>query len=171
MKHPKTVVGALVTLQNFPSYTIVFTENGNGQSLLSFTNHSLQLAAQLTSNNILFDGPMANAANVGERVKLYTPSPWTKGSSYSHLDENTFNGTAHAVMTPELSDHEANHAPGNVTLSMFADMGWMVNWPGSEPTLTRVDHCGTLSESDTWIANGVVHVVTCDVTIPQGLGP
>ncbi|MEL6984804.1 MAG: hypothetical protein AAFO29_20415, partial [Actinomycetota bacterium] len=41
--------------------------------------------SQLTSNNLFFDLP-------GERFKLYAPSTWQQGSSYSHWDEATYSG-------------------------------------------------------------------------------
>jgi hypothetical protein len=117
-----------------------FTENGAGDSLINtslFPNQSAALAAQLTSNNVYFDGPNGNAANGGGRVKLYAPGTWQQGSSYSHLDE-IFNGTANALMTYSIPPGEANHNPGPVTLGMFTDMGWggSPNPPTATPTRT-----------------------------------
>lgn len=58
----------------FPSVYDRFTENGSGQSLLSFPNSSTALGTRLTSNNIFFDGINVRAANGGNPVKLYAPS-------------------------------------------------------------------------------------------------
>ncbi|MGD2147926.1 MAG: hypothetical protein PVH41_14620, partial [Anaerolineae bacterium] len=56
-------------------------------------------------------------------VKLYAPNPWN-GSSYSHVDEETFNNTPNSLMTPIQSKGESELHPGPVTLGMFQDMGW-----------------------------------------------
>ena len=116
-----------------------FTENGAGTALIDtgfFANPSLALAAQLTSNDIFFDGTSANAANDGTRVPLYAPATWNDGSSYAHLAES-FNGTANALMTFSLSDNESIHSPGPVTLGMFRDLGWTLEASlPSDPVLT-----------------------------------
>ncbi|NIV03224.1 MAG: T9SS type A sorting domain-containing protein, partial [Calditrichae bacterium] len=64
-------------------------------------------------------------ANSGNRPKLYAPSNWEQGSSYSHLDETTFPpGNPNSLMTPQIGNAEPIHAPGPVTLGIFRDMGW-----------------------------------------------
>jgi hypothetical protein len=102
-----------------------YTENGSGTTLLSFSNNSINLGNQLTSNNIFFNSPGGNFANGGNRIPLYAPSPWIEGSSYSHLAES-LNGTNHSLMTYSISKGETIHNPGSVTLCMFAEMGWTV---------------------------------------------
>ncbi len=70
-----------------------FTLNGWGQRLLDttlFPNPSATLATELQSNDIFFDGSNAVTAAGGENPKLYAPHVWTSGSSYSHLDEDTY---------------------------------------------------------------------------------
>jgi hypothetical protein len=109
-----------------PSIYDRFTENGSGQSLINtalFPNPSSALGSQLTSNNIFFDGTNANAANGGNRIKLYAPSVWNGGSSYSHLDE-VFNNTPNALMTYSIAPGESILNPGPVTLGLFKDLGW-----------------------------------------------
>ena len=102
-----------------------FTENGAGTALLSYANNSADLGDQLTSNNLFFDSPGGNFANGGNRIPLYAPSPWSQGSSYSHLAES-FNSTGHSLMTFSISKGETIHNPGSVTLCMFKEMGWTV---------------------------------------------
>ncbi len=109
----------------FPFIYDQFTENGAGTALINFPNNSTDLASQLTSGTIYFDGPNARATN-GDRVTLYAPSIWRTGSSYSHLSED-YNDTAHALMTFSVSTGETIYDPGAVTLCMFADMDWTVN--------------------------------------------
>jgi len=110
-----------------------FTENGVGQSLLSFPNFSTILGDQLTSGALYFDGPEADAANGGNRVALYAPSVWRSGSSYSHLAES-FNGTPNALMTYSLSRGETNYSPGPVMLGILQDMGWTSSLVYQPPT-------------------------------------
>jgi hypothetical protein len=103
-----------------------FAYNGSGQSLINtavFPNPSAALAAQLTSGNVYFAGPLAKAANGNANVKLFAPGAWMQGSSYSHLDE-VFNGTPNALMTYSLGSNEANHNPGPVGMGVLKDVGW-----------------------------------------------
>ncbi|MFQ5616289.1 MAG: hypothetical protein ACE5GO_07500 [Anaerolineales bacterium] len=123
----------------FPGIYDLFTENGSGVSLLSFPNNSAQLAAELTSDNVFFDGPLANAANGGAPVELYAPSTWQQGSSYSHLGE-VFNGTSNSLMTYSIGPGEVEHNPGPVMLGMFEDMGWAIAGPPTAtPTLGTME--------------------------------
>ena len=79
-------------------------------------------------SKLLWNGEKGVEANSGIRPKLYAPDPWNRGSSYSHLDEDTFPaGAPNALMTPRQSRAEANHHPGPITLGMFEDMGWTIN--------------------------------------------
>jgi hypothetical protein len=101
-----------------------FTEDGAGTALLDYPNPSAALGDALVgqAGGVFFDGPQATAANGGP-VKLYAPNPWNS-SSYSHVDEETFNDTPNSLMTPIQNDGESEHHPGPVTLGMFQDMGW-----------------------------------------------
>jgi uncharacterized repeat protein (TIGR01451 family) len=114
----------------YPTTYDRFTKNGSGQLLITaFANNSAALAAQLQSDNLFFDGPNTNAANGGNPPKLYAPSSWEQGSSYSHLDEDTFNGTGNALMTPVIFNGETNYDPGPITRGIFQDMGWSFAQP------------------------------------------
>lgn len=116
-----------------------YAENGAGQALLSFSNFSTTLAAQLTGGSVYFDGPNANAANGGTRPRLYAPGSWAQGSSYSHLDESTYPaGTTNALMTYAISNGEANHNPGPITLGIFKDSGWVLANQNTAPVMTNL---------------------------------
>src|SRR5262249_49441010 len=61
----------------FPYIYDRFAINGLSKLLLDtslFPNPSAALAAQLTSNNVFFNGPNARSANGGSPVKLYAPA-------------------------------------------------------------------------------------------------
>ncbi|MFN8532519.1 MAG: hypothetical protein U0556_03130 [Dehalococcoidia bacterium] len=112
-----------------------YVRNAAGNPILSFPSGSAALGSQLTGGNLFFNAPATNAANGGAPARLYAPSPWRQGSSYSHLDETTFGrGTVNSLMTPFIGRGEAIHNPGAVTLAMLGDMGWVA--ASSTPTLT-----------------------------------
>jgi hypothetical protein len=90
----------------------------------SFPDPSDVMLASFTSNNLTCNSPIAIAQNGGVRPKTYAPSTFNPGSSYSHWDESTFNGTPTALMTPQVGRGEAIHDPGDVTMGFMEDMGW-----------------------------------------------
>ncbi|MFZ5785749.1 MAG: InlB B-repeat-containing protein, partial [Acidobacteriota bacterium] len=103
-----------------------FGEDLNGDDLINtavFPNPSAELADALTSEAVYFNGVYADAANGGQRVKLFAPATWSGGSSFSHLDE-IFNGTPHALMTYSIPMDEAIHSPGTITMGLLWDVGW-----------------------------------------------
>ena len=124
----------------YPYAYDTFSQDGTGISLLDtsvYPNPSAALARALTGGNIYFDGPNANAANGGARVRLYAPDPWLHGSSYAHLDE-LYNDTVNALMTHSQAKGESIHHPGPVTLGIFQDLGWAtMAGPTATPTATR----------------------------------
>ncbi len=109
-----------------------FVENASGQNLyLDFTSPSDLLKTQLTSNAVFFSSPSVLSSNGNQRGKLYAPATFNGGSSISHLDESTYNGSINALMTPQIGASEKIHDPGPITMGMLADMGWVY---------TRIDH-------------------------------
>ncbi|MBI3986049.1 MAG: VCBS repeat-containing protein [Lentisphaerae bacterium] len=125
-----TVSGGLGRWGGGSAYPFIydqFAQNGSGSSLLDttlFPNPSLALREQLLSDNIFFSGAYANAGNGGTPAKLYCPTSWESGSSYSHLDD-IFNGTLNALMTPSLANGEAAHQAGPVGMGILYDLGWL----------------------------------------------
>jgi hypothetical protein len=119
--------GCLRNLNGYPYIYDQFTEDAGGTSLLNsgvYPQDSLALGAALQSNNLYFDGPQANAGNGGGRVPIYAPGSWQSGSSYSHLHYSTYYGSGNSLMTYMLTDGDAFHDPGPVTLGIFEDIGW-----------------------------------------------
>ncbi len=59
---------------------------------------------------------------------LFAPTWWIQGSSYVHLDEETFqSGDPNSLMTPYFDRAEAIHNPGSIALGILNDMGWTIN--------------------------------------------
>ena len=111
----------------FPMIYDRFVYNGSNQLVIDtflFVNPSTQLKTQYTSTDLFFKSSLSDVANGNTPSKLYVPRTWNDGSSYSHLDE-IYNGTSNALMTYSSGTEEVTHHPGNITLGMFAEMGWI----------------------------------------------
>lgn len=113
---------------NFPIVYDHFVENAQGEKLLDtekFPKNSPQLAGQLQSNQLFFDGANVRGTNNNAPVRIYSPIVWQAGSSYSHLNEVSFpSGNPNSLMTPQIGMGEAIHAPGQVGLALLRDLGW-----------------------------------------------
>jgi len=93
-------------------------ENGVNANLIeTITSPSVNMATQLTSQNLFFDSQTSTTP------KLYAPAAFSGGSSISHLDETTYNGSANSLMTPFVAPVEQMHNPG-IALNMLQDLGW-----------------------------------------------
>ena len=131
---------------DLPNIYDFFIENGSQKTIMSFPDPSSDLETQFTSNDLFWNGRKGVAANGGTLPQLYAPSSWSQGSSYTHLDEETFPaGNANSLMTPYYDNQEAIHAPGPIALGMLEDMGWTINktpvfTDGSSTTRTLVNN-------------------------------
>jgi hypothetical protein len=104
-----------------------FIENFAGKRLtdtLAFKNYSPELLRELTGGNLYFNGPLLKTYTSGSRARIYAPSKWDSGSSISHLDE-THTIEPNTLMTPFIDMGEAIHNPGNFTMSILGDLGWI----------------------------------------------
>lgn len=115
-------------VDGFPIAFDLFAEDSSGSSLIdtqSYPNPSVDLADLLESNALYWGGPLATAANNGSRPRLYAPSTWESGSSFSHLNESSYpSGSPNSLMTPFVARGEAIHDPGPITLCLYEDTGW-----------------------------------------------
>ncbi len=98
-----------------------FVVDSDGILLLSYLPDAPYTLADRLTGDANFGGPNALAA-YGGALKLYTPATWTWGSSLSHLDQDTFKGSANRLMTPSYSG--VTRHPGAATLALFQDLGW-----------------------------------------------
>jgi hypothetical protein len=100
-------------------------EESDQSSILDYTSGTVALGNALESDGLYWGGPNGIAANDIGRPRLYAPSNWAAGASYSHLREASYpSGTANSLMTPFLNTAESIHTPGAVSLGMMQDMGW-----------------------------------------------
>lgn len=114
---------------NLPIIYDRFTEDGDGTPLLdaaSYGNPSSALYQALTGQRggVFFSGADAVGVNAAQPVRLFAPSSWSAGSSYSHLDQATFTQTENALMRPQVENAFAIHSPGPVFCGMLSDWGW-----------------------------------------------
>ncbi|MDH4057378.1 MAG: hypothetical protein OEU76_01370, partial [Cyclobacteriaceae bacterium] len=119
------VTGTTGNLAGAPYAYDVPIENHLLENLIrNYQSPSTDLGAQLTGSNLFSNTFTSN------RPKLYAPATWSDGSSISHVDENTYNNSADALMTPQIAPSERIHSPG-VALNMLKDIGW---------EMVRLDH-------------------------------
>ncbi len=113
---------------NTPFIFDTFAETRAGLKLTdttSFKNSTRELRSELLSNDLFFGSPIATRGNNNTRPKLYAPNQWSSGSSFSHLDDNTYAaGNENSLMTSSAGLREKNLDPGPITRNMFFDMGW-----------------------------------------------
>lgn len=106
-----------------------FVEDGEGIPVVNETFYpnqsgSLYNAVTGQNNGLSFMGQDATIVNAGAPVSLYAPFPWSAGSSYSHVDQNTFANSDNSLMRPRIDRQSAVHTPGPVFCGMLSDMGW-----------------------------------------------
>ncbi len=124
-----------IGLSGFPAVFDRFVVTETDAPLLGFVNPSVALGIQLTSGynpgnprgpGAYWGGSTGRTANGGLSARLYTPAIWSTGSSYSHLDENTYPaGSPDSLMTYAIEGAEAIHDPGLVTIGLLGDSGWV----------------------------------------------
>jgi hypothetical protein len=101
-----------------------------GTTLLSRPSGSTALAGVLQSQSVYWGGTNGVADNGGARPRMFAPSTWQPGSSYSHLDEATYGvGNANSLMTPSISASEVIHSPGPIAVGILGDEGWQAALP------------------------------------------
>jgi hypothetical protein len=111
----------------YPNIYDTFMRDGSGNSIINtsvYANNSAALGTVVTSNDLWFQGTQAMSGNGGSRVKIYAPTTWQSGSSYSHLDYDAFSSGGNRLMRYAVSKGTAIHDPGPVAMGMLKDMGW-----------------------------------------------
>jgi hypothetical protein len=91
-----------------------------------FPNPSQELLSYLTSGDLFWSGPAGTTANSGKPVKLYSPPQWEPASSYSHLDDATYDGGPDALLTSAGEDLPSIDV-GPRVLGMLGDIGWHIH--------------------------------------------
>ena len=76
-------------------------------------------AAEITGNDLWWDGAQGTAGGGGVRPKLYAPGTYAGGSSVYHLDESTLGGE---LLSPFYSGVDQSLSPRET--GMLRDIGW-----------------------------------------------
>lgn len=119
----------------FPVIYDVFTTDGDNNFLTNeavYPSPSTALFDAITGGRggVFFTGQSAESSNLGEPIKLYTPPNYSGGSTYSHLDQDTFTGDnsdetmVNGLMRPQIDSQLAIHSPGPILCGMLDDKGW-----------------------------------------------
>jgi hypothetical protein len=144
-----------------------FVKNASGQQLIDtniFKNPSTTLGFALTAlNKVFFDGIMTEKAN-GSRVTLYSPFPWTQGSSIYHVADKYYQ-TPNTLMYYAIDKQEAVHNPGAMLTGMMNDMGWIHTWIHHDtlPDIETISGPRIITatiQSDTTITPGSLYLFT-----------
>ena len=104
-------------------------ETSTGSAITNFGNPSSDLGDYLTgSNGGLYLNSNSLQSGNGGPARIYTPSSYTSGSTYSHFHPGSF---SNELMKPSLPAGQAIHNPG-LAGGFLEDLGWS----GSLPNLT-----------------------------------
>lgn len=91
-----------------------------------YGNPSTDLKTSLSSNALYFG--LKNPSFANNLPRLYAPSTFKSGSSFSHFDESTYTvGSANSLMSPSFRAAEVNHTPGDLLLNCLNEIGWQIN--------------------------------------------
>ena len=91
----------------------------------SVTMANLIRGTGVSGPGLFWKGAAGLAANGGVRPRLYAPSTYQVGFSYSHLNDASYPpGNVNSLMTPSLGNAEVIHTMGPIVNGMLADMGW-----------------------------------------------
>ena len=154
-----------------PTIYDTFVRDNSGNQLINtgiYGNPSTALGSALTSNNIYFHGSNAMAANGGQRAKVYAPSTWAEGSSYSHLDYGTFGGTSNRLMVYAITAGDSIHDPGPVTIGLLTDLGWVTSISPCEYSVSA-EYSSLFSKSGGTGSFSVTTQPGCAWTATEGL--
>ncbi len=147
-------------VQGFPTIYDRFVRAAS-VPIISVPPPSSLLATAYTSNNLFFQSPPTvtiTGTAISSPAKLFAPSTFLQGSSYSHLDEATYPaGSPSSLMTPGIGMAEAQHNPGPIALEIFTDTGWGATGgqaPGYSDRYQRVGLTGRPLDRDVDIRRG-----------------
>ncbi|WP_435355926.1 T9SS type A sorting domain-containing protein [Emticicia sp. SJ17W-69] len=91
-----------------------------------YGNPSQDLKKTLTSNALYFG--LRNTKFSNALPRLYAPTTFKSGVSFSHFDETTYpSGNNNSLMSPNVRAAEVNQNPGELLLNCLNEMGWQIN--------------------------------------------
>jgi len=100
-----------------------FLELGDGTPLFGADGNFLGTPNDLTSGDVFFNGPNANANNGGNPVPIFAPSEFSDGSSLSHVEL-----PGDSVLNFSISSGTQIRELNAQELGIFADIGFDVDF-------------------------------------------
>ena len=129
--------------QGIPFIFDQFVEESDQTSVLDYVSGTVTFGEVLESDALFWGGENGEEAHEIGRPRLYAPTNWAPGASFSHLRESSYpEGNANSLMTPFLNTAESIHTPGAVSLGMMQDMGWTL-----PPVLCSLGEVVTLNQT------------------------
>ncbi len=146
-------------------YSVVLHEIGHGMGFLgsgSVHNHAPNTEPTLEDTPFVFDNQVTYGGapllahgnpdallrsdslfiNLSDSLsnKLYAPTSWKEGSSFSHFDEASYPaGSVGALMTPSLAGGEKARTIDAATLGVLARTGWPLRVGAATPLITATE--------------------------------
>ena len=113
------------TVDNWTDFDSFITTS-NGTTVFNGDTFNPAYNTNLTGGNggLYFGGENAKAANNGNPVPLYTPNPWESGSSMSHLDDDTYTGTAEKLMNAASNTGLGVRELSAIEIGIMRDLGY-----------------------------------------------
>lgn len=112
----------------------VFVNRGSAATSLLVRRPPGQVVGDLLSDDLFFNGPIANQASRRSivpmpMVKLFAPSPYEAGSSISHVDQSTYSDFKVGLMTP-YDFGSGTDKIDILTIGILQDLGYAIE-PGA----------------------------------------
>lgn len=103
----------------------------------TLTNNSTALGNYLQSGNLYFSGPRAFQRFDIQRPRLASPKTFDRAESLYHLDEEFYNlKPENGLLRPRQKLGEAIHSPGQIVMTMLADLEWKTTSVLHEPLVS-----------------------------------
>ncbi|MCB1096095.1 MAG: LEPR-XLL domain-containing protein [Verrucomicrobiae bacterium] len=117
-----------------------FLTNASGVEVIDPTSYVVRQAVWTAVSvggaspaaGLFFAGANAMAANGGNRVGLYSPSPWESGSSGSHVDDDNPELSL-LLMAAAVADGPAARELSDIERGILLDLGFTLVAPGELP--------------------------------------
>lgn len=114
--------GASMVSPNAYSYWDSYIARSDGSLLFTGSPPSFNgTASNLTSNALIFKGPVATSVFGNTHPPVFAPSPWQGGSSLSHWNDGIEGG---GVMTPFLGTGQKNAVYRSLDMAALEDLGY-----------------------------------------------
>lgn len=112
----------------------LFVHRGSRASHPLVRRSADRVVADLTSDDLFFNGPHANEASRRSlvpmaMVKLFAPDPYEPGSSVAHVDQATYSNVQVGLMTP-YHFGSGSDLIDSLTLGILEDLGYVLT-PGA----------------------------------------